>query len=168
MLWRVINMKPLTSIEIKLCQKQAKLFEASVSKTENSSPVFIRRFMYSSIAKSMDDKVYLFASESEEDVFLTLEDEFGKSSYGKEKFSKDQMFWIGYIYRCLSIKYKLSSKSIYRLFNASEIIKYYNICHTYDIVDAAERMMESISYDNSSIEKKAYDAMKRLMYGKNG
>ena len=28
--------------------------------------------------------------------------------------------------------------------------------------------MESISYDNSSIEKKAYDAMKRLMYGKNG
>ena len=89
MLWRVINMKPLTSIEIKLCQKQAKLFEASVSKTEYSSPVFIRRFMYSSIAKSMDDKVYLFASESEEDVFLTLEDEFGKSSYGKEKFSKD-------------------------------------------------------------------------------
>ena len=157
-------MKPLNSIEIKLCQKQAKIFEKSVNETEYSSPIFIRRFMYSSIAKSMDNKLYLFTTDSEEDVFSILEDEFGRSSYGKEKYSQDQMFWIGYIYRCLSIKYNISSKAVYKLFNAKKIVKYYNICHTYDIVDAAERMMESIKYDNSSVEKKAYNLMKRLIY----
>ncbi len=157
-------MKPLSSIEIKLCQKQAKIFELSIDKTEYSSPIFIRRFMYSSIAKSFDNKLYLFTTESESDAFETLNDEFGKSSYGKEKFSKDQMFWIGYIYRCLCIKYSLSSKAVYKLFKANEIVKYYNICHTFDIVDAAERMMESIDYDTSTIEEKAYKIFKKIMY----
>lgn len=157
-------MKPLSSIEIKLCQKQAKVFEDSVSKTEYSSPIFIRRFMYSSIAKSFDNKLYLFSSETEDDVFETLEEEFGESNYGKIKYSQDQMFWIGYVYRCISIKYNLSSKIVYKLFKANEIVKYYNICHTFDIVDAAERMMESVNYDNSPIEKKAYNIMRRLLY----
>ncbi len=156
-------MKPLDSIEIKLCQKQAKIFEASVYKAECSSPIFIRRFMNSSIAKLMDEKLYLCTFGTDDDAFLNLDEEFGKSGYGKEKYGRDQMFWIGYIYRCLSIKYNLSSKSIYKLFNAKNIVKYYNICHTFDIVDAAERMMDSISYDNSSIQEKAYNIMKRLM-----
>lgn len=157
-------MKPLSSIEIKLCQKQAKIFELSVDNTEYSSPIFIRRFMYSSIAKSLDEKLYLFTTESEQDCFDRLDEEFGKSSYGKEKFSKDEMFWIGYIYRCICIKYNLSSKSVYKLFNSNEIIKYYNICHTFDIVDASERLMESINYDNSSIEEKAYKILKGLIH----
>lgn len=157
-------MKPLSSIEIKLCQAQAKIFEASTNKTSYSSPIFIRRFMLSRIAKSMDDMVYLYQSDTISDAFNVLDEEFGKSSYGKLKYSEDQMYWIGYIYRCISIKYSLSSKRVYKLFNADEIIKYYNICHTFDIVDAAERMMESINYDNSSIEEKAYNAMKRLFH----
>ncbi len=156
-------MKPLSSIEIKLCQKQAKIFEDSVKKAEYSSPIFIRRFMHSSIAKSFDDKLFLFMNESEDDVFSSLDEEFGKSCYGSLKYSEDQMFWIGYIYRCISIRYRISSKSVYKLFNAKEVVKYYNICHTYDIVDAAERMMEAISYDSASIEQKAYKVMKRLM-----
>ncbi len=156
-------MKPLSSIEIKLCQKQAKIFEDSVKKAKYSSPIFIRRFMHSSIAKSFDDKLFLFMNESEDDVFSSLDEEFGKSCYGSLKYSEDQMFWIGYIYRCISIRYRISSKSVYKLFNAKEVVKYYNICHTYDIVDAAERMMEAISYDSASIEQKAYKVMKRLM-----
>lgn len=156
-------MKPLSSIEIKLCQKQAKIFELSLTKAECSSPIFIRRFMYSSVAKSFDDKLYLFTSRTDDEVFDTLEEEFGPSNYGKNKYTPDQMFWMGYIYRCLCIKYDLSSKAVYKLFNGKEIVKYYNICHTFDIVDAAERMMESINYDDSPIEVKAYKVMKRLI-----
>ncbi len=157
-------MKPLSSIEIKLCQKQGKIFEASVKKVACSSLIFIRRFMLSSIAKSFDDGLFLFASEDEDDVFLSLEEEFGESEYGQIKYSEEEMFWIGYIYRCIAIKYHLSSKSVYKLFNAKDIIHYYNICHTFDIVDAAERMMESISFKDNSIEERAYAVMKKLMY----
>lgn len=157
-------MKPLTSLEIKLCQAQAKIFEISVKKTNYSSLIFIRRFMYSSIAKSMDDNVYLYQSDTIDDTLNKLNEEYGKSNYGKIKYSEDQMYWIGYIYRCLCISYKLSSKNVYKLFNAEKIVKYYNICHTFDIVDAAERMMESINYNDSSIEDRAYKSMKRLFY----
>ncbi len=157
-------MTPLSYIEIKLCQAQAKIFEASVTRTSYSSPIFIRRFIYSSISKSFDNKTYLYSFNTIEDVFEILDDEFGYSEYGDIKYSPDEMFWIGYIYRCLCIKYNLSSKSVYKLFNAKEIVKYYNIYHTFDIVDAAERMMESINYDNSSNQEKAYKVAKRLFY----
>ena len=157
-------MNPLTSMEIKLCQAQAKIFENSVSKTNYSSLIFIRRFMYSTIAKSMDKGVYLYQSDSITDALNTINEEFGESSYGKIKYSEDQMYWIGYIYRCISIKYNLSSKNVYKFFNGDKIIKYYNICHTFDIVDAAQRMMESINYDDSSIEERAFINMKRLLY----
>lgn len=157
-------MTPLSYIELKLCQAQAKIFEASVAKAHYSSPIFIRRFTYSSIAKSFDEKVFLYRSDSMEEIFNIIDEEFGESQYGEIKYSPDQMFWIGYIYRCICIKYNLSIKSVYKLFNAKEIIKYYNIFHTFDIVDAAERMMESINYDNSSNQEKAYKVAKRLFY----
>lgn len=157
-------MTPLSSIEIKLCQAQAKIFEASVGKTNYSSLIFIRRFMNSSIAKSMDDKVYLFQTNTVNDAIDMIDEEFGESRYGTTKYSVDQMYWIGYIYRCISIQYKLSSKSVYKLFNVREIIDYYNTCHTFDIVDAAERMMDAIDFDDSSIEDRAYRAVKRLFY----
>lgn len=156
-------MQPLDSLEIKLCQAQAKLFEASIDKTAYSSPIFIRRFMHSSVAKSFDARSFLFTNESDNDVFKTLEDEFGESHYGQEKYRPDQMFWIGYAYRCLCLKYRLSSKAVYKLFGARDILKYYNIGHTFDIVAAAERMMENIGYDDSSIGLKAYNTMKRLI-----
>lgn len=155
-------MKPLDSIEIKLCQLQAKIFEESVKKTNYSSPIFIRRFMLSSIAKSFDEKKYLFQSISIEETFDLLDEEYGQSEYGKTKYTEDQMFWIGYIYRCIAIKYNLTSKVVYEMFNAREIVKHYNIGHTFDIVQAAERMMESINYE-ADIEEKSIKCMRRLM-----
>lgn len=157
-------MTPLNYIELKLCQAQAKIFEASVSQTICSSPIFIRRFAYSSIAKSFDEKAYLYSSIATEEVFGIIDEEFGASRYGEIKYSPDQMFWIGYVYRCLCIKFNLSSKTVYKLFNAKQIIKYYNIYHTFDIVDASERMMESIDYDDSPVQEKAYKVAKRLFH----
>lgn len=157
-------MNPLSSLEIKLCQTQAKIFELSVNQTKYSSPIFIRRFMFSSIAKALDNQVYLYQSDTIYEAFNVLNEEFGTSDYGKIKYSEDQMYWIGYIYRCIAIKYNLSSKNLYRYFNADKIIKFYNICHTYDIVDASERMMQSINYNTSSVEEIAYKNMKRIIY----
>ena len=154
-------MNPLSSVEIKLCQDQAKIFESSVIETNYSSPIFIRRFMLSSIAKNFDENNYLFLSLPKSDTFSLLDEEFGSSTYGKEKYSANQMYWIGYIYRCLAIKYKLSSKAVYRLFNARDIVKQYNIGHTFDIVQYAIRMMENINYNND-IEEKSLIIMRNL------
>lgn len=156
-------MKKLDFNERKLCQIQGKLFEESVGRLECSSLIFIRRFMMSHLATKFDDYSFLVVSLDINDCFNEIKDEYGKSSYGKIKYTKNEMFWIGYIYRALSITYKISSKKIYNLFNAKEIVKYYNIYHTFDIEQACEKMMESIGYKSLDLEKEAYKLLKKLI-----
>ena len=45
---------------LKLCRYQGELFEMSLVKTQCSSPVFLRRFMYSKTAERMDKESFLF------------------------------------------------------------------------------------------------------------
>ncbi len=54
--------------------------------------------MHSSIADLIDKKIYFCSFYVDSDIFYVLDEEFGTTSYGKEKYSEDQMFWIGYIY----------------------------------------------------------------------
>lgn len=156
-------MKKLNFNERKLCQIQGKIFEESIQKVQCSSLIFIRRFMQSSLATKFDDYSFLVMALDINDCFYEIENEYGFSSYGKIKYSKNEMFWIGYIYRALSIIYKLSSKKVFSLFNAKEIVKYYNIFHTFDIEQAAEKMMESINYNVLDIEEASYRILKKLI-----
>lgn len=156
-------MKKLNFNERKLCQIQGKIFEESTQKVQCSSLIFIRRFMQSSLATKFDDYSFLVIALDINDCFYEIENEYGFSSYGKIKYSKNEMFWIGYIYRALSIIYKLSSKKVFSLFNAKEIVKYYNIFHTFDIEQAAEKMMESINYNVLDIEEASYRILKKLI-----
>ena len=48
------------------------------------------------------------------------------------------------------------------------MIEFYNVYHTFDVIYAAERMLENINYDFSSIEEKAYKLMKRCVVFNNG
>lgn len=156
-------MKKMDFNERKLCQIQGKLFEESIDKTNCSSLIFIRRFMNSNLANKFDDYSVLVMSMDLNDCFNEIEEEYGLSNYGKIKYTKEEMFWIGYIYRALTINYKLSSRKIFSLFNANKIINYYDIYHTFDIDKATEKMMESIDYNPPELEKEAYKLLKKLM-----
>ncbi|MBQ9520155.1 MAG: hypothetical protein IJR67_01620 [Acholeplasmatales bacterium] len=156
-------MMPLSYNELILCKLQAKIFELSVETTNYSSPIFIRRFMLSNFAKSFDNKSYLNQSNNLEDAFEELDDEYGISNYGKTKYSKDEMFWIGYIYRAIAIRFNFSSKFVFKLFPANIIINYYPIYHTFDIVEAAERMIEEKEVDLSSNQEKALKYMRKMI-----
>ena len=156
-------MKDLDFNERKLCQIQGKIFEESIDKVDCSSLIFIRRFMKSKLSKNFDDYSFLVMSLDINDCFYEIENEYGKSIYGKIKYSKNEMFWIGYIYRALSILYKLPSRKVFSIFNAKEIIKYYNIYHTFDVKIAAEKMMESVNYKALDLEKDAYKLLKKLV-----
>ncbi len=156
-------MKKLDFNERKLCQLQGKIFEESIDKVECSSLIFIRRFMQSNLSKKFDDYSFLVMALDINDCFYEIENEYGFSSYGKIKYSKNEMFWIGYIYRTLAIIYKLPSREVFKLFNAKDIVSYYNIYHTFDIEQAAEKMMESINYQIPDLEKDAYKLFKKLI-----
>ena len=87
-------MKKLNFNERKLCQIQGKIFEESIQKVQCSSLIFIRRFMQSSLATKFDDYSFLVIALDINDCFYEIENEYGFSSYGKIKYSKNEMFWM--------------------------------------------------------------------------
>ena len=139
-------MRTLDYSESELCIIQAELFEMSVEKASYSSLVFIRRFMLSNFVGSLDNKSYLFQSNNPDYVFEVLDKEYGESEYGSQKYDSEIMYWVGYMYRTISFLYNLSSKQVYRLFPAKEIVNCYQIYNSVDIMQAAKRMMDNIGY----------------------
>lgn len=153
-------MRKLDINEFKLCQILGRIFEKSLLLSSLSSPMFIRRFMTNEQTKCFFDKSYLSLSSNEEDIIYEINSLY-KDSENKIKYSEEQMYWIGYIYGAISFLYGLSSKSVYKLFPAFKIVKYYRIYHTFDIEIAAERMMESINY-NDDYTARGVAILKRL------
>jgi hypothetical protein len=147
-----------------ICRYQAKLFEQSVTRLDMSSPVFVRRFMYSEIVEDFDCLAFLDGSLSLEGVFEYLEDEYGPSDYGSVKYHKDVMYWIGYLYRYFSYCYEITSKRAYKLLPLKYVAESYEAYHTLDIKNAIERLLESknISFDPVILNKKALDIMRKI------
>ena len=128
-----------------LSRMQGRIFELSLF-NEESSPVFIRRFMNSDAAERMDRGFFLNTSQSELQVIDEINEQYGPSSFGQEKYTKDELYWIGYTYRHWAYVYKVSSAQIYRIAPASEMRQVYPVYHSLDPADAAERIMEAKGY----------------------
>jgi len=94
----------------RLCDIQAELFEQSVYSLDMSSEVFARRFMNSNVAKQLDDLSFLYDTKTITDIYLELDEQYGKSNYGSIKYHSDAMYWAGYLYRYFVYTYEITSK----------------------------------------------------------
>ena len=92
-------MRAFDETGLKLCRMQAELFVLSASKLTCSSPIFLRRFMLSKAAARMDQGGFLYESCTADSILQDIEEEFGAPDYGKEKYSTEELYWIGYLYR---------------------------------------------------------------------
>jgi len=119
--------------------------------------------MTSEEASIYETKVILIVSTRFEDILEDLNMKY-EASTKNPMYSKNEMYWIGYIYAALSFLYDLSFKRVYKMFPAKEIVKYYNIYHTFDIEEAAERMMENIGYVKEDYITRGVKILKRLDY----
>lgn len=135
-------MKKMDSLGLNMCSYQAVLFERSIGETECSSKIFIRRFMNSDLARRMDSVGFLFDSCDIPDAINEIEIQYGKSAYGIEKFTTEEMHWIGYIYRYWAYISEKSSKQIYKMIKPELLRKLYVPYHSLDPFQAIERMME--------------------------
>lgn len=108
-----------------LCDVQGKIFEQSITREDCSSNIFIRRFMNSKFVSRMDNLTFLNESTTIEDIFEEINAEYGKSTYGKIKFSMNEMYWIGYIYRYLSYVYQIDSKNAYKIVKVTNLDAYF-------------------------------------------
>lgn len=148
----------------RLADIQAELFELSVKKLEMSSEVFVRRYMNSKIVKELDDYSFLDDSKSIEDIFIELDNQYGKTNYGTIKYNHDAMYWAGYLYRCFAYTYEVSSKQAYKMLPLKEVISLYEPYHTLDISHAIERMLEAknISFNYEDNLRRGVEILKKI------
>lgn len=136
-------MKKIDKDGLLLCELQAKTFEMSIDATEVSSEIFIRRFMNSQISKSIDSCEILQTNMQAKDILESIEEQYGKSNYGSKRYTKNELYWIGYIYRYFSYTYEKSSVQIYKIVKPKELRALFLPYHTLDPSQAIERILEA-------------------------
>ena len=114
-----------------LAEYQGKIFEKS-TELRCSTAVFLRRFLHSDLLKKMDLNDVTSLSLDVNEGMESIQDQFGESDYGKNKYSKSAMFWIGYIYRYLSYTRGVTTKFVMRLFSYKQLNDVYYSFHTQD------------------------------------
>ena len=147
-----------------LCELQATAFENSVDKMESSSEIFIRRFMRSRIAKRLDDESVLESNIQAEDILQLVNEEYGFSNYGSVKYTRNEMYWIGYIYRYFVITYELTSMQVYKIVKPKELKGLFLPYHTMDPSQAIERILEAkgLFTDEKMELERQYEIFKRI------
>ncbi|MGM9814010.1 MAG: hypothetical protein ACI32C_03825 [Candidatus Enteromonas sp.] len=82
-------------------------------------------------------------------ALASLEEEYGVSNYGKVKYSKDELYWIGHFYRYFCYTYGISSNRAYRIVKPKELRMLYQPYHTLDTSQAIERILAAKRIDLS-------------------
>lgn len=126
-----------------LCELQARAFELSVSQASVSSEILIRRFMNSQAVKLLDSGAILETNLQAGDLLKMIEEQYGKSNYGRVKYSTEEMYWIGYIYRYFAYVKHMSSIQVYKAVKPKELRGLYLPYHTLDPAQAVDRIMEA-------------------------
>ena len=126
-----------------VCKYQASIFERSLIKTECGSAVFIRRFMNSDVAAHLDMSTFANEATAPDEAFDLIDKQYGPSTYGGERYSADELYWMGYLYRYWAYVYGTRSSNIYKKIGARDLRTLYPAYHTLDPAQAIERIAEA-------------------------
>ena len=157
-------MKQMDELGGKLCKAQAALFVASIRGTDCSSAVFLRRFMHSGAAKRMDIGSYLFEASTEQSILDEISEEFGESAYGQVKYSENEMYWMGYLYRYWCYTYGKTSSQVYKIIKPGELRTLYFPYHSLDTAAAIERILEAKGCREEDFIKKGVEILRKRLY----
>lgn len=148
---------------LSLCEIQAEAFERSVEEYGTSSEIFCRRFMNSEVAMEFDRLAILATGITPKTVLERLDEEYGISDYGSVKYTKNEMYWMGYIYRYFCVALKRSSKQVYKIIKPKELRGLFLAYHTLDPLQAVERILEAKgrSVDGMDINRQ-FEIYKRI------
>ena len=139
-----------------MAEYQGKLFEKS-EELACSSPVFLRRFLHSNLLRDLDkDSKALMSFDVQEGIRSTQE-QFGDKEYGKDKYSKGALFWMGYMYRYIAYTREQTTDFVMDLFKHKQMNAVYYSYHTQD----PEWCVRSL-LDINNLTEDVFDNNKRL------
>ena len=124
--------------------------------------------MNSKICKNIDDGGILQTNMNDYDVVERVQEQYGESQYGSVKYTANELYWIGYIYRYYSYTYELSSIQVYKIIKPKELRELFLAYHTLDPSQAIERILEAknILHDDEGELQRQYTIFKRIRNGK--
>ena len=96
-----------------------------------------------------------------------IDSEFGKTSYGKEKFSAEELYWIGYIYRYWCYTYDKTSRQVYKIIKPKELRDLYYPYHSLDPMQAIERILEAKKMKEEDLTQKGVQIFRGILKRKN-
>lgn len=131
---------------------QGQLFEESLDYCETSSPIFLRRFFRSRYAEMVDNTPVAIQPLFVPDAFEEIEKQYGKSSYGKIRYNRNAMYWLGYITRYICYTRQVSSRLFYHLFDVKKIYSLYEAYHTQSEEWCVARILELFGYDEKTLD----------------
>ena len=132
----------MNELQLKMCDIQGRLFELSGANGYDSV-TFIKAFMTSEVAKGLDSKFNRMQWAGEEYLLEEVAAAAGDTLITEgEVFSKDILYWIGYIYRYWHYYNGEDSAKIYKQAPVETMKRNYMIFHTMDPVLAIEDLKE--------------------------
>ena len=98
------------------------------------------------------------------DVLELINEEYGISNYGSVKYTRNEIYWIGYIYRYFAFTYEMTSAQVYKIVKPKELRGLFLPYHTMDPAQAIERILEAkgMIVDEETELKRQYEIFKRI------
>lgn len=132
------------SLKLTLCQMQAQLFVLS-REMGYDSEAFIKAFMASNIAKSLDMPFNHMQWAGTYYLMSRMEEEHADELQQGECYDNETLYWIGYLYRYWHICTGESSREILKKAPAKTMKIVYLMYHTMSPEMAIDRLKESYS-----------------------
>ena len=130
----------MNAFDLKVCDVQGRLFELS-AKAEYNSEKFIKSFMKSEVAKHLGSSFNHMQWAGEEYLLAEIADSAGEVlCEDGQIFSKDVLYWIGYIYRYWHYHTGEESAKIYKQAPVKTMVRNFMMFHTMDPVMAIEKI----------------------------
>ena len=154
-------MKKFDSFGLELSNFQGKLFEMSLTRYDCSTLVFLRRFKGSNVAYKLDianKNILLDYNES----FYELDMQYPESSCGKIRYSREVLFWMGYIYRYISYTREITTRQAFNLISPKELSSHYYVYHTQSEEWVIDRILDLKGKNSDTFSKN--ERLKKLLY----
>ena len=132
----------MDGLQLKMCDVQGRLFELSADRKFDSA-AFIKSFMTSATAKWLDSRYNRMQWAGEEylleEIIAGMDTVLEKDG---EIYTRDILYWIGYVYRYWHYYSGEDSIKIYKQASAATMKRNYMMFHTMDPALAIENLKE--------------------------
>ena len=133
--------KELSTFELQLCDIQGRLFELAL-KNNIKYPDFAEKYMNSQTAAFMDYPYDRMQWAGEEYVLENLMEEITLEKCSGDNYSREEVYWMGYVYRYWHFYTGEESVKIYRQAPFDTMTTNYLMFHTLDVELAIDNLKE--------------------------